>query len=831
MMKSRFSYSMRLVAVLMLALTSLSCTWSLIDLGLGDSPTPGPGGNNLTPAPVAMAETTFTVLLPAPLAAGESIAIGILDEVTGLGLNPVLYPMTAVDPQKYTLNIPLVLNSVIKYRYYRQGSFTALEDTALGTSIRYRLYNVTGPGGSEDRIASWSDTGFSGAYGSVGGTVIDAGSGRPIPNILVNAGGLSTLTDSLGQFVIHGLPVGTHNLTAYAPDGMHSTYQQGAAVAAGVVTNAAISLASRPTVQVTFNVTVPGVTVIGAPVYLAGNLLQLGNTFAHLSGGVNTVTTRMVTLASPGESRHSVTLALPVGADIRYKYTLGDGFWNAEHANDGAFVVRQLIVPGSDVTLNDTVSTWASGPSAPILFEVSVPPNTPPGEKVSIQFNPYGWTEPFPMWPIGNNQWVYKLYGPLNMLGAFHYRYCRNDQCGSADDTYTAGVQATARSVSTSLTGVDIKDTVGSWAWWPESEPGTLVAVPINARKGGFWAGFEFSANYYPSWQALLPTAMQTVQSLGANYVVLTPTWTATSINPLTFAPTPGYDPLWSDTLQAVQYARAQNMNVALYATPRLLPSTADFWLAPHDANWWNTWFDRYRAFALYHADLAQQAGAQALILGGEAVMPAVPGGVLVNGAPSGVPAEAEARWGSLLTEVKQRFAGQVLWAHPYNGSLAPVPAFINQVDAIYLLWSAPLTVSPGATVETMALAAVTRLDTDILPFATNAGKGLVIAVDYPSAQGAATGCVSAGGTGCLDWAALARPYPDTPSASLDLKGQADLYQAMLQAINQRDWVSGFVSRGYYPPAPLMDKSSSVRGKPASDLLWYWFPRLTGAVK
>jgi hypothetical protein len=78
---------------------------------------------------------------------------------------------------------------------------------------------------------------------------------------------------------------------------------------------------------------------------------------------------------------------------------------------------------------------------------------------------------------------------------------------------------------------------------------------------------------------------------------------------------------------------------------------------------------------------------------------------------------------------------------------------------------------------------------------------------------------------------ALSRPYPDLPSASLDLKIQADLYQAMLQAINTRDWVGGFISRGYYTPLPLMDKSSSTRGKMAADLLWYWFPRLMGVSK
>ncbi len=830
-MKSlRFLWT-RLGALVILGLTALSCTWSLVDLGFPAGPTPVPGSGP-TASPVALAEVTFSALLPTPLAPGESIVIGILDEVTGLGLNPTLYPMTQVDAQRFSVKLPLILNSVIKYRYYRQSGFTALEDTAAGGMARYRLYHVTGPGGSDDLVASWSDTPFSGQTGSLGGTVMDTKTGRPVANMLVNAGGLSTLTDSLGQFLIHGLPVGTHTLVAYAPDGMYTTFQQGAAVAAGLTTNAPLSVQSVPTVLVTFAVSLPSDTVIGAPVRLAGNLLQLGNTFADLNGGISSVATRMPTLSTLDGNRQGITLRLPVGADVRYKYTLGDGFWNAEHGRDGAFVLRQLIVPASDVVVNDSVFTWASGSSAPILFEVNVPSNTPPGENISIQFNPYGWTEPFPMWPLGGNRWVYKLYSPLNILGSFHYRYCRTDQCGSADDAYTAGTQANNRVVATSLTGQDIKDSVNAWAWWPESEPGSIIAIPINPRKGGFWAGMEFSANYHPNWQSLLPSAMQSVQSLGVNTLVLTPTWTATSVNPLTLAPTPGLDPLWGDTLQAVQYARAQNMNVAMFAAPRLFPSTPDFWFqSPRSPDWWEAWFSRYRAFALYHADLAQQAGAQTLILGGESVMPAIPGGVLSNGAPSGVPADAENRWRGILTEVRQRFNGQVFWAHPYRDTLIPAPAFVNQVDAIYLLWSAPLTASPGATADTMTEAALARLDNDVLPFLNAAGKGMVLAIDYPSATGAAWGCVSAGGSGCLDWAALARPYPDTPSAQLDLKGQAELYQAMLQAVNQRDWVGGLVSRGYYPPAPLKDKSASVRGKPAADLLWYWFPRLTGAVK
>ena len=129
-----------------------------------------------------------------------------------------------------------------------------------------------------------------------------------------------------------------------------------------------------------------------------------------------------------------------------------------------------------------------------------------------------------------------------------------------------------------------------------------------------------------------------------------------------------------------------------------------------------------------------------------------------------------------------------------------------------------------------MTNAAGALLDNEVSPLASVLEKPVVIALAYPSATGSATGCLSDGHGGCLDWTALSQPA-NPGSVSLDLQGQADIYEAMLNAINTRNWVAGVVSRGYYPPAMLQDMSASVHGKPAADLLWYWLPRLTGAVQ
>lgn len=815
-----------LTALIILSLASSACQFSLVDWSLFGQPTPLPGSNNPTATPTPLAEITFNLALPAPVPAGSSVYLAVLDEVTGLALNPLLYTMQAVDGQHFTLKLPVVLGSVIKYRYVLQGPLNAQENSALNQPVRYRLIYASTPQVADDLLATWGNSPYTGSLGGLHGKITRADGSQPLTNILVTAGGISTLTDSLGQFDLPALPPGIQRLSAYALDGAFQTFEQGAQIRAGVSTEANLSLQPAKMVKITFNVGLPAESVIGAPLRLAGNLSSLGNSFADLSGGISLSASRPPTLAPQSDGRQTVTLSLPAGADLRYKYTLGDGFWNAEHAADGAFVIRQLIVPENDLTLSDNVITWRAGNSAPILFDVSVPANTPVGDIISIQFNPYGWTEPLPMWPMGNNRWVYQLYGPLNMLGNFGYRYCRNDQCGAADDLATANGEA--RNASTSLMAENLQDNVNAWKWLPASEPASLAAVPVTARQGGFIAGVEFQAGYHPSWQALYPTALNNIQALGANSLIYTPTWSVDSANPLIFAPRPGRDPLWSEAAQAIQYSRAINFSTLIYATPRFASSSADFWQnAPRTPEWWQNWFARYRAFAIYHADLATQSGAQGLILGGEEIAASLPGGLLADGTASGAPNEAESIWRALLRDVHNHFQGKIYWAQSYSTSLAPAPFFIDEFDGIYLLWSAPLAAN-GADVDSMTREAGRRMDEELLPFLAQNHQTAIIAVDYPAASGAENGCVPSGTGGCLAWSALARPNADLGAAQLNLTMQANLYQAMMQAVDARQWLNGFVSRGYYPPVALMDKSASVRNKPAADWLWYWYPRWLG---
>jgi len=824
------SCTFRLIAIIGMLFTA-GCT----NLPFGATASPTPGSPVPTPGEIVnqlpQAEVLFDVIVPENTPADAEIFINVLDEVTGLALNAKRYAMQAGENFHYQAKLPIPLGSAVKYRYSREGSSSAIEHNTLSQQVRYRIAQVDGPMTVNDLVSSWSEQTYDGPTGRIMGMAKDQSSDVGISNLLVTAGGVETLTASDGSFVLEGLIPGTHNLILYALDGYYHTFQQGATVAANSTTPAPVSLAPAPLVNITFSVTVPSENVVGVPVRLAGNLYQTGNTYADLAGGISTIASRMPLLSLAPDGKYSVTLALPAGADFQYKYTIGDGFWNSEQTANGQFQVRQLIIPSADSTVQDTIASWRAGDSAPISFEVQAPQDTPSGDYLSIQFNPYGWTEPIPMWSLGNNRWLYVLYSPLNMLGDIGYRYCRNDQCGSADNAATQSPAETGIPFKTSQLPQNFQDDIQSWAWWsPSSTPTTVMAADVQDHGSGFFAGIEFQPSYHPSWQSRFYPVMQNLKSIGTNWITLTPTWTYTRSNPPVLEPVPGHDPLWFDLLPTIGQAAGIGLNTAIFPTPKFQSPVEEWWQdAPRDFSWWEVWFNRYEAFILHHADMAARSGAGALILGGEWIAPALPGGLLADGTPSGVPTDAEIRWRDIIEKVRSRYSGQVFWALNYPAvGFENSPAFLDAVDQIYLLFSPPLTDQDAPTEADLEIQVANLLDTDIAPLQQEIAKPLILALYYPSANGSAKGCIVLNSGGCQDPAALARPNPDVPSVEIDLQEQVDIYNAVFAQANLRSWIRGITSRGFYPPAPLQDKSASTHGKPAADIIWYWFPRLTG---
>lgn len=775
------------------------------------------------------AEVTFEVTPPSGSSTSVGLTLEVLDEVTGLALNPSRYAMTAGSDGRFSVKLNFAPGSLVKYRYRREGTPTAVECSSTNDQIRYRSYQVTASGVVQDVIAAWNDADFSGQTGRISGQAIDATTNAPIPNLMVTAAGVSTLTSSDGSFLLEGIPVGTHTLVAASLDGAYVPFQQGATVADGATTPAILALKPAQMVTVTFVVKTPTGSLSGIPIRMVGNLLSLGNTYADLSGGVSVIASRAPLLSIRDDGSYSIALKLPAGFDLRYKYTLGDGFWNGELDANGGFRTRQLIVPSADTTVDETILSWNSSDSAPITFSVTVPENTPATDSVSIQFNPFGWMEPIPMWPMGNQKYTYILYNPMGMLGEVGYRYCRNEQCGIADGEGTVGPSSAGYTFTTSPIAQTFEDDVTAWHWWQtQTTPTTVLAPSINNRGSSFLVGAELQQGYRPSWQSHYSASFRTLAGIGANWVIIPMTWTFTDDEAPVLKVIPGSDALWSDLTQQVQLAQQSGLDVAIVPYVQFASSGQDWWeSAAKDAGWWDSFFAQYTTFLRNAADFATVNNATALILGDTAISPAYPGGTLVDGLPANQPEDIQSRWEQVITEIRNRFSRQLVWQLAFTGD-TPEPALpLDQFDAVYLDWSAPLT-NADTPAETELEAEFGRLlDEEIAAFQSESGKTMIVALSFASASGAAKQCVLLNGN-CLPDYALAQPYLELQSIPVDLQAQVDLFNAALGAINSRDWISGIVVKGFYAPVAVQDASISTNGKPAMDVLWYWFPRLTG---
>lgn len=777
-----------------------------------------------------LATVTFQVEVPEDTQSGQTILISLLDEVTGLALNISRREMQKINNTTYSITLPFPVGANIKYRYARKDEVIFEEHTTDQRPVRYRIYRVDGPGIVQDTVSAWSDGTYTGPTGRIIGKVTNQEDGSPIPNLLVTAGGLQSVTSSTGDYLLEGLPPGLHNLVLYAFDGAYQTYQQGAIVAENSTTPADMLLTPAPLVKLIFTATVPEGTLPAVPIRLAGNLYQLGNTFADLSGGVNTLAARMPSLVPLQDGRYALDIELPAGAFLEYKYTLGDGFWNSEYTPNGDFRVRTMTVPNEDTVIEDRIDNWGDSSTAgPILFDLTVPQSSPDFDSVSIQFNPFGWTEPIPMWKLGEDHWVYMLFSPITQLEQFVYRYCRNDQCGRADDSLTPGNSPSGRSIEITGGTQTIEDTVDAWYWMESFEnPNQDDTLDIEQREEGFINGIQFQQYYHPSITSRFPIAFREITNLGANWLFLSPTWTFTRQSPPVLESVPGKDISWSDLSYATDKAQSFNLNVVFNPTPNFPESIEDWWSSsPRDFPWWQVWFERYENFILTYADKAQQDGASGLVLGGDWVSPALPGGLLPDGSPSGVPADAEDRWRKIISQIRARYQGTLFWALPITDSDIKPPPFIEDLDQVYLLWSLPLSDQPDVPVAEMNAAAGEYLDSEVFLLDISLEMPIVIAAAYPSATGSLHGCLivpnESGEETCFDPRYLEPPFQDNPEVAIDLGEQLSAYQSLLSAINQREWIDGFVSTGFYSPAELRDKSNSIHGKPSQSELRHWF--------
>ena len=814
--KSHFEHGLNLLAGLtVLAIILSACSLPFAGASTGATPT-------LTEEQLVTpnVDIQFNLTLPTALGAGERVVLEVVDEVTGLPYNTRQYDLTPVSANEYTTTLGFPQGSVLKYRYVKIGTGMVPEATLLSDEVRYRMLSTEKATNVTDHLQFWQDAPRQGETGTLTGQITSAATGQPLSDILVSAAGNLTFTDANGRFTLSEIFPGVHNVVIYAMDGAYATFQQGASVVAGETTPVEIALTPRETVAVTFNVTPPN-DALGIPIYMAGNIFQLGNTFSNLQGGMSIDPKQMPLLVGQSDNTFSITLNLYAGLDLRYKFTLGDGYWNAEQAENGGWKVRQLIVPDHDVTLDLTIADWRSSDAAAITFEITIPPEVSTGDEKFIQFKTREWTQPLPLWPLGDGQYLYILFSPLDRTVPIAYRFCRNENCEQA-----LNAEALAAAPSFQPTEIDqtIQLTLSEWAnWQPVDGPAEVVVANVPPKDSAYRTQIELTPEMDPTWRVYAPIGISEIAEIDANAIQFTPQWFWGADDRI--QPQLGATPFTYILSDLITTSQSQGLSVSLFPQVGPTDNLGSYWAtAEHSTQWWESWFTSYKTFILNYAQVAADTGVEQLVLGSKAVLPAFSGGYYLDGNITDAPASLDSDWTSLIGEVRAIFTGDLVWATNAQVSVDPLPEFIDQFDAIYVTVDAPLATADLPTADLIAANFWEVLNTQVYPIYESTGKPILLALGYPSTANAVEGCLLIDEACSNDGVFLPAEVSQAP---VDLSLQVSIYNALLPIVADQDWVSGISIRGYNPVVTVMDGSSSIAGKPARDVIWYWFAGLT----
>ena len=751
-------------------------------------------GNVTTPELIPQ---EFLVELRIPASEDTQLAIDVFDEVSGMLYNMERYPLTRQPDGKFLGTLMLPENDTLRYRYVMTAPLEVAEQKADGTPLGYRIAFVQQSAVFQDTISGWPNTPYTGETADLNGIVHDSKSNQPLPDVLVNVAGYQTFTDMTGRFVLNDLPVGVHTLSAVTIDGGHVTFQQQANLVADLSTPAVIQMMPLPEIKVTFNL-LPLTDAVGAPVRISGNYAQGGVIFNEFLQG--SYASRMPLMSRNEDGSYSIQLNLHAGNVFRYKYTLGNGYINAERDQNGALYLRTITLPDKDVTITDQVTTWRIDDQKPTTIIAQAPGGTPLEDSVSIQFFTNHAHNPIPMWLMDNNQWMYLFFGSSS-LGTVTYRFARNDQADLSVDPISSANPYRIEYISDSPQTSQIE----SWTSWSADES---VPINTNAAQTSHLIGVELMPGYDPSFLSRYRQLPDDLKEYGVNWLILTPSWTVMERNGL---PNLEFDAnssaLLSEMAEIVALAKSRGFTVAIYPQIIFPTSSPQSWWENSEKSqlWWQQWYAEYERFIMSYSQFANVNAVDQLIIGGNGVESSLPGAIKTIGTNFGTPKTAEQLWTDLLTKVNTYYTGQLLFGMPAdNGNLNPY-SFFDQVDGFYLIMSDQNLQAYAYDQNSVG----TYLDGTIYAFYEVVEKPLFFGLNAASLTSNRIDSETANGL-------LVSPSnPQYGPGNVDLVSQDYFYQVYTAVLAQRGWVSGISARGFFPVLQLTDFSSSIYGKPA----------------
>jgi len=220
---------------------------------------------------------------------------------------------------------------------------------------------------------------------------------------------------------------------------------------------------------------------------------------------------------------------------------------------------------------------------------------------------------------------------------------------------------------------------------------------------------------------------------------------------------------------------------------------------------YWDAWFASYTEFALNQAAVAEESGADMLVIGKQ-----------INGA---VNVGNMDRWKQLIAEVRKVYSGPISYASYTFQDYSQAEEFpYEDMDVIILYLYNQIHEEDQPDITALVSAFEQYHDNQFEPLSKRFNKPILFLTPFQSRDFGAK----------QEWFEPAAPAPEVGE---DLLIQAKLYEALFQSIQDEDWVAGVWTWGYWwrdefyqhqPDDSSFIKSSSVRNKPAMWIIKKW---------
>jgi len=278
------------------------------------------------------------------------------------------------------------------------------------------------------------------------------------------------------------------------------------------------------------------------------------------------------------------------------------------------------------------------------------------------------------------------------------------------------------------------------------------------------------------------------LRGMGAEWVSLTPFgFLPSPATPEVFPSNEGGPDTESDEAIAEASARARALGMRVWLAPHLWTRG---WIGDLDfgPSGWPRFFERYRAFLLHYALLAEREGMDGLVVGHEL---------------AGASLRHPQRWRALIADVRRVYSGTLTYDANWGEELEGI-AFWDALDVVGVSFYAPLAKAPTRDVAALA-AGATRALRALRAVSARVKRPLLLA--------------EVGYAPCAE--APVRPWEER-NGPPDLETQRACYEAVVQALEPCDWVAGALWWKWYSSDDRggeRDPSFTPRGKPAERVM------------